>query len=204
MNPGSFGESRDITKRQLMKWLAPGEPWKAHPMWFHRDRPQPPEDADFLSKYATALDADIVEVENRDPGRLLAACEPCQRHLLLDPDTGLGDARVREHVKHVTFKQFIEILEHPNRRAKLTLIYDQAYDRFNFGPHDVIVKLRRLRRADVRAVAYVLERQLATCFIWASMDEDVITDATHRVQAQSRFPSRKFLDDGCLHVIQDR
>ena len=200
MHPGSFGESRDITKRQLMQWLTPGEPWDAHPMWFARDRPTPPEDVAFLNDYATGLDVDIIEGENRDPGTLLAACEPCQRHLLLDPDTGLGDARIREHVKHVTFDQFIQILGQRNRRTKLTLIYDQAYDRFNFGVHDVIVKLRRLRRAEIRAVAYVLERQLATCFIWASMDEDLVTDATHRVQAQSRFPSRKFLDDGGGHI----
>ena len=204
MHPKFFGESRDITKRQLMRWLAPDERWAAHPMWFHRERPQPPEDGGFLNDYAAALDVDIVNGECRDPNTLLGAAATCKQHILLDPDTGLGDAQIREHVKHVTFDQFIRIVEHQSRQDKLTLIYDQALDRFNFSVHDVMVKLRRLRESQLHAVAYVLERQLTTCFIWASTNAEVVADATHRMQAESRFPYRRFVDDGCGHVRDDR
>ena len=49
MKPKFFGESHDLAKRQIMKWVAHGFPGATHPMWFDQ-KPEDPEAPDFLEK----------------------------------------------------------------------------------------------------------------------------------------------------------
>ena len=209
MHPRFFGESRDITKRQIMRWLAPtNEPWAAHPMWFDQ-RPNPPCDRAFLDRYAAALRVHIVDGESPDENAFLQATVTCRDHLLLDPDTGLGDKsncdrKNRDHVTHVTFDQFIRIVKSKKRQDKLTLVYDQGYSRTLDVCEATRTKLNCLRQSSVHAIAYMAEPKWGVCFIWASKDCDVITQTTQRMQAKSRFPYCRFIDDGCGHVNNDR
>ena len=212
MHPRFFGESRDIAKRQIMRWLAPtSEPWAAHPMWFNQ-RPTPPCDRAFLDQYAAALNVHIVDHESPDQNAFLEAAVACIDHLLLDPDTGLGnksncDRTNRDHVTHVTFDQLIQIVQSQKRHDKLTLVYDQGYSRILdvLGVREETrKKLNRLRQSSVHAISYMAEPKWGVCFIWASKDCDVITQATQRMQAKSRFPYCRFVDDGCGHVNNDR
>ena len=114
MHPTFFGESRDITKRQLMPWLDPEQRWAVHPMRYDQ-RPHPPTDRAFLNQYSVALDVDIVGGESANENAFVAAAEACKEHLLLDPDTGLGNVRRRGHLKHVSFDQFVRIVNSQNR-----------------------------------------------------------------------------------------
>ena len=209
MHPKFFGESRDIAKRQIMRWLDDphDETWDAHPMWFYQ-RLDPPRDRSFLDEYAAALGVHIVDGESGDKDTLVQAVQRCRQHLLLDPDTGLGDRRNgdredRNHVTHVTFDQLLQIVQSQNRHDKLTLLYDQGYSRSLDVWEPTRTKLNRLCQSGVHAIAYMAEPKWGVCFIWASKNGDVITRATRRMQAESRFPSIRFLDDGHRHVNND-
>ena len=200
MHPRFFGESHDMAKRQIMRWLAPKERWAAHPMWFD----QGPEDRcypDFPSEYAAALGVCIVDVDPQDRSKFFEAAQTCGEHLLLDPDTGLWKGRNSR--KHVTVKQFVQIVKSPDRRGKLTLIYDQSYRRDHGGVDiwkQTEEKLRGLRCSGVHAAAYMAHGGSKVRFIWASPDPEAVKEATRRMQAKSGFPYRRFVDDGCGHV----
>ena len=129
MKPKFFGESHDMAKRQIMKWLDPCKPWVVHPMWFDQ-KPEDPDDPAFLEKYSAALDVCIVDGNPRHWNNFPQDAHRCPKHLLLDPDTGLSQPRNgRRSRKHVTVTQFIGIVTAPDRQGKLTLIYEQSYFR---------------------------------------------------------------------------
>ena len=189
MHPKFFGESHDIAKRRIMRWLAPHERWAAHPMWFEQ-RPGSPRDRAFLKEYATALDVDIVKDESRDREAFLAAAKACCRHLLLDPDTGMSLSTSRRNSrKHVRVDQFIQIVKSPSRPDKLTLIYDQSYLRNGVDIWEQTrAKLRCLDDAEVYAVAYMAHEGSRVRFIWASTDREAIAGATRRIRSKPGFP----------------
>ncbi len=190
MHPGFFGESRDIAKLRIMEWLAPGELWEAHPMWYSQ-RLAPPHDRVFLDRYAAALHVDIVDGESPDEDAFLQAAVACRRHLLLDPDTGLGTRRRRRraaHVTHVTYGEFAQVVLGQGRGDRLTLTYDQGYSRTLDVLEPARGKLVRLLGCGVHAAAYVAEPNWGVCFIWASEDHDLVTRATQGMQAASGFP----------------
>ena len=202
MEPSKFGDSYDMAKLRVMQWLVPGK-WTAHPMWYN-EKPAPVWARPFLVRYAQALNVRIVSggaSQYRDA--FLPAARRCTEHLLLDPDKGLE--RPRNHrvlpKTHVTFDEFIRIVNSSKRQDKITLIYDQAYQT---GP-DLVArignKIQDMRNADanIHAVAYIAHRPNVT-FMWAVKDCKVITEATQRMQMDSQFPVCRFVDDGCGHV----
>ena len=198
MHPKYFGESHDMAKRQIMRWLAPDERWTAHPMWFDQ-RPGDPCVPNFPDQYAKALGVRIVDADPEDRSRFHEAAASCGEHLLLDPDTGLWQGRNSK--KHVTVEQFIQIVKSPCRQGKLTLIYDQSYrrDKVNIW-NQTETKLRVLHDLGVHVVAYMAHEGSKVRFIWASPDPELIKDATHRMQEKSGFSYCRFVDDGCGHV----
>ena len=201
MKPKYFGESHDMAKQQIMKWLIPKEKWAAHPMWYHQ-RENPLLIHAFLERYEATLDVDIVENESPDRRAFLAAATACPRHLLLDPDTGLWTpARGGYPKKHVTIEEFLEIVTNTGRKDKLTLIYDQSYQRNDLDIWTQTVgKLLRLYRSGIHAVAYTAHAGSNVRFIWASKSNKLITQATRRMQEECRFPRWRFVDDGCGHL----
>ena len=204
MKPKFFGESHDLAKRQIMKWLAPSEPWVAHPMWFDQ-RPEDPDEPDFLEKYSAVLDVQIVDGNSRYWNDFPQDAERCHENLLLDPDTGLWTpANGRRSRKHVTVAQFVQIAISRERQDKLTLIYDQSYIRSGHNIRtQTEAKLRTLRGSYVHSVAYIAHEGSNVRFIWASTDRQAITEATQRIQTKSGFPRWRFVDDGCGHVRDD-
>ena len=203
MHQRFFGEARDIAKRQIMEWLAPNVRWAAHPMWYG-NREAEPQVPDFLNRYATAIGVDIVDGgDSANPHALLEAALACREHLFLDPDTGLGERTPRNRCTHVDYGQFIQIVQAPLRQGRLTLVYDEGnskggqMDAFTQAIQRKVNRLRQHRK--VHAVGYLAELSLKVCFIWASTDPEVVTDATQNLQEASRFPNWRFVDDGCGH-----
>ncbi len=198
MEPSKFGDSYDMTKRQVMHWLAPGE-WAAHPMWYN-GRPELPPYRPFLKRYEAALNVRIVNGESRYRAQFLVTAQACTEHLLLDPDKGLSRANNPTSVEHVTICELVRIVTSPNRQDKLALVYDQSYQT---GPDlraKIVNKLQSLSDADVHAVAYIAHKGgRSVVFIWASPDPDVITDTTQRMRRKSHFPAWRFVDDACGH-----
>ena len=204
MHQKFFGESRDIAKRQIMEWLAPNVTWAAHPMWYG-DKDAGPRVPDFLNQYATAMGVDIVDGgDSAHPDALLQATLACRDHLFLDPDTGLGERTTKRYRTHVDYGHFIQIVQAPLRQGRLTLIYDEGnskggrMDRFTQA---IQRKVNRLHQnPEVHAVGYLAELSVKLCFIWASTNPQVLTEATQIVQDASGFPNWRFVDDGCGHV----
>ena len=204
MHQRFFGESRDIAKRQIMKWLAPNVRWSAHPMWYG-NRKAKPHVPNFLNCYAAAIDVAIVDGgDSANPDALLEATLGCREHLFLDPDTGLGERIRRRYRTHMDYDHFIQIVRAPLRRGMLTLIYDEGnakggkMDSFTQAIQRKVDRLHRNK--DVHAVGYLAELALKVCFIWASTNCEVVTDATRNLQYASGFPDWRFVDDGCGHV----
>ena len=204
MKPTFFGDSHDMAKRQIMQWLAPNEIWAAHPMWYYK-RPEPAAYHPFLDRYKTALNVRIVDRESGVRKEFLEAAQACEEHLLLDPDTGLqiDDRRLSTHV---AISEFIQIVKRSNRQCKLTLIYDHSsYRDAQYGDiwEQTKERLTRLYRAKVHAVTYMAHEGSRVRFTWASDSCELITKATRRMQEASRFPSWRFVDDGCAHKRVD-
>ena len=197
MKPEFLGDPYDFVKRQTMRWLAPNEPWFAHPMWYSR-RPERPDDHCFLYNYAVALDVGILPGESRHRNEFLESARTCTEHLLLDPDTGLKEGNRTS--RHVTLDEFVQIVTAPNRQSKLTLIYDHSYHRNQMSiRQQTKAKLGALQNRGIHSVAYMAHEGNRVRLIWASTNPDVITAATQRMQRESHFPTRKFLYDGRGH-----
>lgn len=198
MHPSKFGDTYDIAKLRILTWLVPGEKWLIHPMYF----PPGKEDRDetFPCRYADFLGLCLVSGNIVQRRHLVNAVVDDPGNLFLDPDTGLrlGDNKLREYV---SVSELIEIAS--ARKRDLVLVYNQ---RINFDVrkagtrrHQVKEKLDHLHDANVHAVAYVSH----VAFIWASIDPNVVKDATRRIQKESRLPSCCFVDDGCGHMSND-
>lgn len=198
MNPNHFGDSLDMAKRQIKEWLAANEQWYAHPMWYDL-RPEPDWCPNFLERYASALNLRIVD-ETCNRGELVAEASACADYLLLDPDTGLNDM-LYPTSKYVRLKEFVDIVAAPNRRKALTLVYDQSYQRNNIERirRAICNKLQRMHgiNQNIHIVGYA---GMSVSFILASSNRDVVTMASQRMQRESHFPARRFVDDGCGHV----
>ena len=102
------------------------------------------------------------------------------------------------------YDHFIQIVQAPCRQGRLTLVYDEAnskggrMDRFTQAIQGKVNCLHQNRK--VHAVGYLAELSLKVCFIWASTNPKVVTDATRNLQDASGFPNWRFVDDGCGHV----
>ena len=135
---------------------------------------------DFLNHYAAAIGVTIVDGgDYANPDALLEATLACREHLFLDPDTGLGERTQKNHLTHVDYDQFIQIVQAQNRRDRLTLIYDEGnsrdgnMDRFTQA---IQRKVNRLHQnEDVHVVGYLAELAIKVCFIWASTNPGVVT-----------------------------
>ena len=203
MHPSKFGDTYDMAKMCMLRWLAPDEEWFIHPMYFPpgnqvRDDAFPGRYADFLELQLVrgniAQRQDLVNAVANDPG-----------HLFLDPDTGLRpDNGIQldraEWRKFVSEDELIEIACSTDREQKLVLVYDQSIDRryrqVCVPRQQIRMKLRRLHDAGVHAVAYVSH----IAFIWASSDPGVVNAATRRLLCASGLPIFRFVDDGCAHI----
>ena len=197
MHPSKFGDTYDMAKICMLKWLAPQGSWGIHPMYF----PEPDEQRNeaFPCNYADFLEITCVGGDIQTPDRLTEAVQNWQGALFLDPDTGLWRDRETDET-HVGMRDLIAIAQAPNRKNRLTLVYDQSinYNELRYGsPREQIrAKLDTLQAADIHAAAYVSH----TAFIWLSDNPDVVTQATQNVLEASRLPICRFVDDGCGHL----
>lgn len=82
-----LGDSYDIVKQSLLRWLASCGTWKAHPMFTERVSF---EDAASFSRLlgVPLLSCVVLETET-DREAYFASARLCVNHLFLDPDIGI-------------------------------------------------------------------------------------------------------------------
>ena len=191
MRPGFFGDSYDFVKRDIIGGLAPVNEWAVHPMYFD-DEPEP----EFPAIFAHFLGLDLVDGNLFDRNLVATLAESCQNHVFLDPDTGLKmarpDGRLRAPAggwgKHVSEREISEIVNAPERRAKLTLVFDQSFPNANPVARRAMAeeKLQRLwENHRIHGVSYLTH----VVFTWLSDNQDTLTNATRRFIQHSGTPT---------------
>ena len=196
-----FGDSYDIVKQSLLRWLCSCGEWQAHPMF---TKSVDPRRAD---KFERFLGVDLVSKEaisgRRNRKNFVAQSKKCQSHLFLDPDTGLRIGRATP--KHVTGDELVEIAK--ARPKKLTLVFDQSFSRSsprNEQPNErppeahpdkpnpasdirreqLKKKLCWLAEQGVHGVAY----ESHACFVLVSASRDALDRAERTLLRESRLP----------------
>ena len=200
MHPSKYGDTYEMAKICMLRWLERFEPWGIHPMYFPK-RGEPRDEA-FPCNYADFLGITCVGGDIRTPDRLAEAVHNWQGTLFLDPDTGLWRDKGTDRT-HVGMPDLITIAQANNRKNRLTLVYDQSIDR-NDPNHrsrrdQIRAKLTTLKDAGIHSAAYVSH----IAFIWLSCNPDVVTQATRNVLRESRLPTCCFVDDPCGHLEAD-
>jgi hypothetical protein len=183
-----FGDSYDIVKQSLLRWLRPLGDWSVHPMF---TEPVPPEKA---AAFAEFLDAEIVSTEvltsATDRSSYFSCAEPFG-NLLLDPDTGLRLQRTRpgKAPAYMFAPELISLVE--RRPDALNLVFDQSFS-YGSGHLKVKDKLRHLHRHEVFGFAYVSH----ACFVVVSQDQALVDRAYRQLASESKLPGERLLRVG--------
>lgn len=151
MNPKYLGDSYDVVKHCLIRWLAPLGTWTVHPMF--TDRPTRRQVRQFQSLVGAKLLSTDVLRANSDRKAYFSIVLDCQSHVFLDPDTGLR----RERLGGIRSPRFVfgdELLRIARRNSRhLTLLFDQSLGRGR-ARLELRGKLRWLRREGLAGFGY--------------------------------------------------
>jgi len=185
MNPKYFGDSYDIVKHSLLRWLAALGPWSAHPMFTEA------ASVEQATAFSALLGVPLVSTEVLRQGHnradYFAGARECARHLFLDPDTGIrmksdGGKKAAAYV----FGE--ELVQIANRSAELlTLVYDQSLSRgseaLNLGEKLSVLATRGLHGFAYRSHA---------CFILVGPSL-VLARRAHQVLIEAHLPPERFV-----------
>jgi hypothetical protein len=180
-----LGDSYDIVKQSLLRWLGNFGGWSVHPMftepWVRTD----------VVALESLLGAKIVSREvltSTTDRSVYFACGSSCGHLFLDPNTGLRmrsktGADVPQYVFASELQRLVE-----QRPGSLTAVFDQSVGR---GSESIQLqtKLQELSELGVFGFAYVSH----ACFVVAGHDRSLVDRARARVMSESRLPEDRIL-----------
>lgn len=180
-----FGDSYDIVKQSLIRWLGKFGDWSVHPMLTESATAQQ------AMAFERFLGAQIICTEvlsattNRES---YLSCATKFGNLFLDPDTGLSlrETRLRKPKTEYLFaREFVQLVE--QRPKALTLVFDHSLPR---GKERASMerKLEELQAKGVHCFAYVSH----ACFILGGGDKGLVRRAFKRVISESRLPESCF------------
>jgi hypothetical protein len=180
-----LGDSYDIVKQSLIRWLADFGPWSAHPMF---TEPVAAADVSAFEKLlgVTVISTEVLTVDT-DRSAYLACGSSCG-HLFLDPDTGLC-MRQRRGVRAPEYLFAGELLRlAEDRFGSLSVVFDQSVGRGSERLH-LEGKLRALQHHNLFGFAYVSH----ACFVIVGRDRGLVDRARSQVIARSHLPESRFL-----------
>ena len=182
-----FGDSYDVVKQSLLRWLAPCGPWRALPMF---TEPVDPSEAAAFSRFlgVPLLSAPVLD-RATDRDGYFAEAAACPDHLLLDPNTGLRvpAASRADAPDFVNGTELVAIAR--SRPEKLTLVFDQSVDRKHPPCEQIEAKLSWLAERDVYGVTY----QSHVCFVLVSATQVVLEKALQTLAKESGLPRSRFV-----------
>lgn len=182
-----WGDSYDVVKQSLLRWLQPFGAWSVHPMF---TEVVPPAEAE---RFAAFLGCRLLTSEALTPGTDRAAYFACAAtcgNLFLDPDTGLrldpiGGMRSPEFLFSPELVQAVKA-----RPLDLSIVFDQSHPRGAQARRESVEhKIRRLVELGVAAFAY----DSHACFVVAAADVDLIDRAKAHVLSSSHLPSSRLV-----------
>src|SRR5579862_3183038 len=180
-----FGDSYDIVKQSLIRWLAPFGEWSVHPMF--TELPAPEEAAAFATFLNAKLLSNVVLTADTDRSTYFARASACE-NLFLDPDTGLRLENVRgvRAPEFLFASELISLAQRP--KDGLTLVFDQSHPRGS-ADKSLVRKLDHLSKHGVSAFAYWSH----ACFVIAGRNSAAIQQAHTHLLAVSRLPASRFV-----------
>jgi len=183
-----FGDSYDIVKQSLLRWLRDFGDWSVHPMF---TEPVAPEE---VAAFANFLDASVASTDVLTPDTKRSSyflCVESCGNLFLDPNTGLRLRSTRSR-RAPEFLFATELMGFVRQRPDaLTLVFDQSVGRGSERLH-AEEKLHYLRQLEVFSFAYVSH----ACFVVAGQDRSLVDHATRRVISESKLPNERLLHVG--------
>ncbi len=189
MKPSYFGDSYDIVKLSLLRWLSWMGSWATHPMF---TEPVSSEQADdFARLLGTRLLSLDTLTNDIDRIAYLTPAFECHEHVFLDPDTGirLKPTKGRKASAYIFGTELMEIASAcPD---KLVLVFDQSLARGS-ERQQLRSKLQNFAVSSVHAVAYVSH----ACFVLLCKNSSLVESAFKVLQSESRLPRGRFLTTG--------
>jgi hypothetical protein len=182
-----FGDSYDIVKHSLLRWLAPCGPWAAHPMF--TESVSADAAAAFSRLLGVRLISDQVLTPQTDRDAYFAAARGCRDHLFLDPNTGVrpevtGGA---DAPSYLFGRELVSIA--CARPDALTLVFDQCLPRGGERQR-LEEKLSGFASQGLHGVAYVSH----ACFLLVARDRGLLEEAFGVLRRESGLPSSRFIE----------
>lgn len=185
MKMSFFGDSYDIVKQSLLRWLADVGEWSAHPMFTEAATSQ--EAADFARFLGVpVISSEVLRPETKRDGyfRVVERVED----IFLDPDTGVcltKKPRAKSH-RYVYASELVHMAAHPGSRLILT--FDQSYRR-GAGAAAVAAKLEALQALGLYGFGYVSH----SCFLILGCDPDRVEAARSNILSKSHLPPNRIV-----------
>ncbi len=193
MRSNYFGDSYDIVKLSLLRWLSAMGSWSVHPMLSEKTSPE------LIQAYTRLLGVPILSrdvlrsrMHESERDDYFRGARECRTHLLLDPSTGL---RIhRQGAKHpqlyVFGHELVQIAM--SRQDRLTLVFDQSLVRAKLAERkkEVLAKLEALGADEICGAAYVSH----ACFIIVAPEPGLVKKAVVAIRKQSELPSCRFVE----------
>jgi hypothetical protein len=186
MHMNYFGDSYDIVKQSLIRWLGQFGDWSVHPMLTESATAQQVEAFErFLGARMICTEV-LTTSTNRE---FYLSCATKCGNLFLDPDTGfnLQETPMRAPMtKYLFAREFVRLVD--QRPKALTLVFDQSLPR---GKERAGMqhKLKQVQAKGVHCFAYMSH----ACFILGGSDEALVRRAFSHIISESRLPETRFL-----------
>ena|SRR5205085_267853 len=185
-----FGDSFDVVKQSVLRWLSPFGNWAVHPMLTGEASPAA------LCQFEAFLHARIISHEvlraETDRAAYFAPCNT-EGNLLLDPTTGIqcGTVPVRRRPDYLFARELEQLVK--VRPGSLTIAYDQSLPR---GSERKAAegKLLRFASSGVLAFAYISH----ACFIVAANEQPLLERAHRTFLQKSSLPSARLASVGAV------
>ena len=186
MKPGFLGDSYDIVKQSLLRWLGSMGAWATHPMFTESVTPNQAKALSYL--LGTRLLSEETLTTASDRGAYFAPVRDCRDHVFLDPETGirLEPTRSKKAPLYVFGTELITIAS--ARPEALTLVFDQSLARGR-EREQLQGKLSALASHGLHGIAYVSH----ACFVLVGESGPLVKRAFEALEKESRLPESRFL-----------
>jgi len=188
MKPSYLGDSYDIVKQSLLRWLGIMGTWATHPMFTEPVSPQQADD--FAHLIGTRLLSMDQLTDDTNRSTYLAPASECDEHVFLDPDTGirLKPTLGKKSPFYIFGPELIEIVQ--ARSNRLVMVFDQSLARGS-ERQQLQKKLQAFSTQGIHSVAYVSH----ACFVVLGSDNSLIESALRLIYDESRLPHSRFLKE---------
>ena len=186
MKPSYLGDSYDIVKQSLLRWLRNLGDWATHPMFTEPVSPQQADDFKLLIGTPLLSVDQLTNDTNRST--YLAPASDCDKHVFLDPDTGiqLKPTRGKKAPFYIFRPELIDIVK--ARSNRLVMVFDQSLARGS-ERQQLQKKLQAFSTQGINSVAYVSH----ACFVILGNEKSLVESALNMIYQESRLPCSRFI-----------